>query len=149
MDLRGWQPINDQVFIERLEPMIQPQHGLVLTDQNAENKPILRKGRVLACGPGKWIEGTWWKVRPRSAAGIERGNVDLLSQWEWFSGYREQLDVKLGMTVLFNARWNDLAHGELRGTGADKLGPLERPLSYKFDPTIHLVQEADIAGILG
>jgi hypothetical protein len=51
-------------------------------------------------------------------------------------------------TVLFNARWNDLAHGELRGTGADKSGPLERPLSYKFDPTIHLVQENDIAGIL-
>lgn len=151
MDLRGWQPINDQVFIERLEPMIQPQHGLVLTDQNAENKPILRKGRVLACGPGKWIEGTWWYLPKRGnyLLDMHRPEAEQTHEWRWLEGYREQLDVKPGMTVLFNARWNDLAHGELRGTGADKLGPLERPLSYKFDPTIHLVQEADIAGILG
>lgn len=68
--------------------------------------------------------------------------------WEWIPGHREHMEVKVGQEVMFNARWNDLAHGELKGTGSDGLGPLERPLSYKFDPLLHLVQEGDIAGIL-
>lgn len=49
-----------------------------------------------------------------------------------------------GDLVLFNSKWNDLAHAENKGTGADGAGPLERPLSYKLDPLTHLVTENDI-----
>jgi hypothetical protein len=77
------------------------------------------KGIVLAVGPGKWQDG-----------------------------YRRPMDVKPGMKVLFNSKWNDLAHGELRGTGADGSGPLERPISYKLDANLHLVTEGDIFAIV-
>lgn len=56
--------------------------------------------------------------------------------------------LKPAMLVLFNSRWNDLAHAENVGTGADGKGPLERPLSYKLDPLTHLVTEDDIFCIL-
>jgi len=142
--------MNDGVLIERLEPMLKERGGIVLTDEIVGNGPILRRGKVLACGPGRWVAGTWWK---KCAAEISamRAQVypDLLDDgwtWEWLPGYRETLDVNPGDRVLFNARWNDFAHDELRGTGSDKSGPLERPLPIGFDPMIHLVQEADIAG---
>lgn len=144
------QPMNDSVLIERLEPMIKMRGGIYLTDDTNGNGPILRRGRVLACGPGKWVEGTWWKVKKSMAL----PNSDITGfypeyrEWEWLEGHREPLDVKPGMTVLFNARWNDFEHGELRGTGSDKSGPLERPLPVGYDEKIHLVQEADIVGIL-
>jgi len=147
----SWQLSNDSVLIERLEPIEEPVKGLILTDAKADGKMILRKGRVLSVGPGKWVPGTWWKVkRYANTHGVERGNIDLIDwrEWRWIPGYREHLEVKPGDLVLFNARWNDLAHAENRGSGADGRGPLERPLSYKFDPRIHLVQEADIAGKL-
>ncbi len=151
-----WQPLNDGVLIKRIDKKL-PAWGIMLTDEMQSNGPILREGIVLACGPGKWIEGTWWYVgqwyRLIESTIDERKvpHIDTwqkTGQWEWLDGYREQMDVKLGMKVLFNARWNDFAHGELRGTGSDGNGPLERPLSYRFDPTVHLVQEGDIAGIL-
>lgn len=115
-----WQPMNDGVLVQRIDKPA-PASKIVLTDETSSNSPILREGIVLAVGPGKRDE----------------------------DGYREPLAVKPGDKVLFNARWNDLAHQELKGTGSDGSGQLERPLSYKFDPTIHLIQEADIAGLLG
>jgi len=134
-DLRNWQPMNDGVLIERLEPMIKVRGGIYLTDDTNGNGPLLRRGKVLACGLGKWVKGMWWYFESRNG-------------WEWIPSHREQMDVKPGMTVLFNARWNDFSHGELRSTGSDKSGPLERPLPVGYDEKIHLVQEADIAGIL-
>src|SRR5216683_5466420 len=109
-----WQPMNDGVLIKRINKE-NPAWGIMLTDETAGNGPILREGIVLACGPGKRDE----------------------------DGDRVPLDVKPGDKVLFNVRWNDFANAELRGTGSDLKGPLERPLSYRFDPMIHLVQEAD------
>jgi chaperonin GroES len=53
------------------------------------------------------------------------------------SGKRIPLDVKPGDKVLFNSRWNDFSAAE-HG----------RPLRYDQDPMIHLVQEADIFGIV-
>ena len=47
------------------------------------------------------------------------------------------LDVKPGDKVLFNSKWNDF--------GAAEHG---RPLPLGADPTLHLVQEADIFGII-
>jgi hypothetical protein len=137
-----WQPMEDQVFIERLEPIQQGRKSpIVITDlATADNKMLLRKGRVLAVGPGKWIPGTWRFRHTRIG-----------DFWDWFDGYRETPAVKPGQLVIFNARWNDLRHGELRPIGSDRYSrsaPLERPLSYRFDERIHLVQEADIAGIL-
>lgn len=57
--------------------------------------------------------------------------------------------LNAGMLVLFNSKWNDLAHAENTGSGADGKGPLERPLSYKLDKLEHLVTEDDIFCILG
>ena len=120
-----WQPLGDAVFIERLEPIEQERGGrIILTDMREDNKMLLRKGKVLAVGPGKRDE----------------------------DGELIPPEVKPGDMVIFNARWNDLAHAELRPIGSDvknRKAPLERPLSYRFDATIHLIQEADIAGILG
>lgn len=131
----NWQPTGDGVLIRRVEQNV-PRETVLLTDKDSGNGPRMAKGVVLAVGPGKWIEGTWWHFsHPQS-------------RWEWIPGHREHMEVKVGQEVMFNSRWNDLAHGELKGTGSDGLGPLERPLSYKFDPLLHLVQEGDIAGIL-
>src|SRR5438128_11710242 len=99
------QPQNDRVLIQRIEDV--PRGTILLTDRS---KSI--KGLVLAVGPGKWIEGTWWKTRPRFISGVERGNIDLLSQWEWIPGHRERLAVKPGMKMRFNSQWNDLAAGQ-------------------------------------
>lgn len=151
--IRNWQPMGDSVLIERLEPIEQQRSSsIVLTDMKQDGKMILRKGRVLAVGPGKWHPGEWWwRSLAYYLAGhpgqyySDANNQDL---WEWIPGWRETPEVKPGDMVIFNARWNDLAHAENRGSGADGRGPIERPLSYRFDPTIHLVQEADIAGIL-
>jgi hypothetical protein len=57
-------------------------------------------------------------------------------------------DVKPGMSVLFNSKWNDFSAGENVGTGADGLGPLTRPLPLGADPKLHLVTEGDIFGII-
>ena len=79
------------------------------------------KGVVVAIGPGKWHPATWWKVKDK---------------WEWLDGWREQMDVQVGQHVLFSSKWNDLAedYGEILPLGAD--------------PQLHLVQQADIIGIL-
>lgn len=122
--------------------MIQPRAGRVLI-QRIEDPPGLIqltdlpksiKGLVLAVGPGKWIPGEWWKFQKTG--------------WEWIPGYRQQMTVKPGMKVLFNSKWNDFSHGELKGTGSDLAGPLERPLAIGADPMLHLVQEADIFSIV-
>lgn len=145
IEVRQIAPLNDSVLIERLDPIEQEQKGLIIKPDKRkdEGKMILRKGRVLAVGPGKWIPGAWWY--------LPCGEFYDCRQWEWIPGYRETPEVKPGMTVIFNARWNDLAHAELKPQGPDiksRTWPLERPLSYLYDPHIHLVQEADIAGWL-
>lgn len=118
--LQDWQPMNDSVLIKRLEPIVKVRGGIYLTDDANGNGPLLREGVILACGPGRRDE----------------------------DGARVPLEVRPGMKVLFNARWNDFANQELRGSGSDRSGALERPLPIGYDATIHLVQEADIAGIL-
>lgn len=127
--------LDDRVLVKRIEE----RSALRVTD-----KPKSIKGVILSVGPGKWHPGEWWKVPARGTAGVEQGNIGLLKVWEWFPGYRETPQVKVGDYVLFNSRWNDLAHAENKGTGADLKGPLERPLSYKLDPLTHLIREADI-----
>lgn len=140
-------PLEDRVIVRRIATPI-PKSAIVLTDsRKADKQAIMCEGIVLACGPGKWVEGTWWYTRQHFEDFAEF-DTDVF-EWEWIPGYRERLDVQPGDKVLFNARWNDFAHDELKGTGADGTGPLERPLSYRFDPMVHLIQEADIAGKLG
>ena len=120
------QPTEDRVLIQRLD---EPS-SILLTDQ-----PKSIKGLVLAVGPGKWIEGTWWHFLTGE-------------RWRWIDGHREPVTVQPGQIVAFNSRWNDLSHAENKGTGADGKGPLERPLSYNLAKNQHLVREADIFGIL-
>jgi hypothetical protein len=132
---------SDRILVRRLEE----RAALTLTDQ-----PKSIKGVVLAVGPGKWIPGTWWKV------GISADMPDIANfywskedgAWEWIPGYYQTPEVKPGMCVLFNSKWNDFSAGENVGSGADGKGPLERPLSYKLDKTLHLVTEGDIFAIV-
>ncbi len=121
-----WELRDDRVLIRRIE---EPT-SISITD-----KPKGIKGIVLATGPGKWIPGEWWFLRSKK-------------KWEWFPGHRQHPEVKHGMSVLFNSKWNDLRAGELVGTGSDLSGPLERPLSIHADPLLHLVSEADIFCII-
>lgn len=141
--LRNWQPMEDQVFIERLESIERPgKNKIVLTDMaTADNEMLLRKGRVLAVGPGKWVPGTWWKENNVSGRAImydDNLEVNEHGAWRWHPGYRETPTIKPGQLVIFNARWNDLKDRDL-----------ENRLHYNLDENIHLVQENDIAGVLG
>ena len=103
------------------------------------------KGVVLSVGPGKWHPGEWWLTKLGDVRNSTTGEiVGTVRGWSWQEGWRERMEVKPGDTVLFNSRWNDFAHAENKGTGADGKGPLERPLSYKQDSKLHLVREADI-----
>ena len=72
----NWQPLNDRVLIERLE---EAPKGIIITDSD---KSTL--GRVVAVGPGKWVEG------------VNGGMV------------RARLDVKPGDLVRFNSKWSDM-----------------------------------------
>lgn len=138
--IRNWQPMNDGVLIERLEPIDQGQGVIKAPDGVKHEGMILRRGRVLAVGPGKWHLGEWWKLKSNLFPDMR--------SWQWIPGWRETLEVKPGDLVIFNARWNDFSDACNRGSGADGRGPMERPLSYRFNPNVHLVQEADIAGVL-
>jgi len=108
------QPRNDRVLIRRIE---EQKSNLILTDADKS-----MKGIVLKVGEGKWIEGTWWKIRER---------------WEWIDGYHARMEVKPGDFVYFNSKWNDFAedHYDNLPIGAEK--------------GLHLVQEADILAKIG
>jgi chaperonin GroES len=79
-----WQPMGDGVLIRRLEPIEQARESkIIITDMaTADAKMLIRKGLVLAVGPGKRDE----------------------------DGERIEPDVQPGDVVLFNARWNDFAN---------------------------------------
>jgi hypothetical protein len=98
---------------------------------------------VLAVGPGKWIEGAWWKRFEPLTLYMEDADTGKPfsvpvpgSEWEWVPGYRETPEVSPGQIVLFSSKWNDLASTHYDD---DK--------SALFDPLLHLIQEADILGI--
>lgn len=59
-------------------------------------------------------------------------------------------EVQPGQKIMFNARWNDFTHGELKGSDCDGKGPLERPMpQWQWDKRdLHLITEGDIAGII-
>jgi co-chaperonin GroES (HSP10) len=131
--MRMIQPRNDRVLIRRIDE----QKGLItLTDA-----PKGLKGTVLAVGPGKWHEGDW-EYRQFYAYSTKDEGGELLESagefqaWEWEPGWRQEPSVKPGDTVLFNSVWNDFSKDHY-----DDL-PLEA------EPTLHLIQEADIFGIL-
>ncbi len=74
------EPRNDLVLIERIE---EPQRGALVVPDIAKSKSI--KGKVLAVGPGKWVEG-------------ENGEQ-----------VRQRCEVLIGDIVYFNSKWSDLA----------------------------------------
>jgi hypothetical protein len=96
--LKRCEPRNDRMIVQLIE---EPQtSAILLTDA----KPLIggdcRKARVLKVGPGKWIEGEWWKVRKRD------GGL-LYEAWEWFEGCRRPIAVSPGQIVLIG-NWVDL-----------------------------------------
>lgn len=75
------EPRNDYILIERVQDAYQI--GRIFIPEAAREKGL--QGKVLAVGPGKWIEG------------INGGRV------------RRTPELKPGDIVLFNSKWNDLA----------------------------------------
>lgn len=69
-----------------------------------------------------------------------RGKVLAVGPGKWVDGELEPLGVKVGDTVLFNSKWNDFAD--------DHYGKHVKDLPLGADPKVHLLQEADIIGIL-
>jgi co-chaperonin GroES (HSP10) len=110
-------PRHDRVLIQRIGDI--EQIGSIYLPDSARERSC--KGVVIATGPGKWHEATWWKVKEK---------------WEWCDGWREQMDVRPGQTVLFSSKWNDLA--------AD----YDKELPIGSDASLHLVRQADIIGII-
>ena len=125
-------PRNDRVLIRRIEEP-EAKVGSIVVPDVARSKAI--KGEVLAIGPGKWVEGTWWQ---RSELRDFGGKKDFVTfrWWEWIGGHRVPPEVHPGQIVLFSSKWNDLASTHYDD---DK--------SALFDPLLHLIQEADILGI--
>jgi hypothetical protein len=141
--VRTIDPMGDRVLIQRIE-----EPGTIMATDAAKSI----KGIVLSVGPGKWHPGEWWRVR-RPVPGLDlppcnKRGCTFCYEWQWQDGWLEPLDVKPGMKVLFNSRWNDFSAGEQAGTGADGKGALARPLPLHADPMLHLVQEADIIAIV-
>ena len=132
--IRSFDLTEDRVLIRRIE---EPS-SIEMTD-----KPKGIKGVILGTGPGKWIPGEWYKVGEWFRLGKKSPWLKA-GEWEWFPGHRQYMEVKPGMSVLFNSKWNDFTSGENKGTGSDFSGPLARPLPLKADPMIHLIREADI-----
>jgi chaperonin GroES len=93
--------------------------GSIYLPDSAREKSM--KGIVISVGPGKWHAPTWWKIK---------------GKWEWLEGWREAMDVQPGQTVLFSSKWNDLA------------SDYTEDLPVGADPQLHLVQIADIIGII-
>jgi chaperonin GroES len=98
-----FQPLHDNILIQRIDVY---QVGRILIPEVARTKSL--KGKVLAVGPGKWVEG------------VNGGHV------------RKTMDVQPGDMVIFNSRWNDIA------------GDHEDEMPAGSDPSLHLIQEADV-----
>lgn len=90
-------PLNDRLFIERIDP--PARIGLIWLPDTAVGKGLL--GRIVAKGPGKWIESDFWSVK----------QPDGSRKWEWRDGYRQPIDYQVGQTVYFNSRWDDANTG--------------------------------------
>lgn len=69
------EPLQDYVLIERIE---EAPKGLIVIPDVAREKSI--KGKVLAVGPGKRVDGI-----------------------------RKPVDVKVGELVLFNSKWSEFS----------------------------------------
>lgn len=138
------QPRNDYVLVQRLE---EPQKGRIIVPDVAKEKGI--KGKVLATGPGKWVPGEWWKVRKQIGLAAAKFDIQGPAQghpptpiyayeWEWFPGHLQPMEVKPGMTVFFNSKWNDF--------GADHYTmEAQMEARHRIERNrLHLIQEADI-----
>ena len=111
-------PRHDRVLIQRIGDV--ERIGSIYLPDSARERSY--KGIVIATGPGRYHEATWWKIK---------------GKWEWLDGWREKMEVKPGQLVLFNSKWNDLADDHTAEN-----------LPVGTDPRLHLVQEMDIVGIL-
>jgi len=111
-------PRHDRVLIQRIGDV--ERIGSIYLPDSARERSY--KGVILAVGPGKWEDAGWWKVR---------------GEWKWFDAERIPLTVHVGQTVLFHSKWNDFDDGH---TGEN--------LPLGADATLHLVQEADIFGVI-
>jgi len=154
----GIRLLGDRVLVRR-DPPAEVQNGVIVLPSNpahaaASDGPQNATGTVLAVGNGKWVPGEWWKVPDTATwidlAAINYGDLERNEHglWEWIPGHRQPIGVFPGQRVLFNARWNDFAAGEMVGTDCDGKGPLERPLPIGSDSYLHLISEGDIAGVL-
>lgn len=116
------QPQQNMVVIESVPT---PEHGRIVIPDIAKQRSLM--GKVIATGPGKWIPGDWYKV----GEWFDWHGIKLKAgTWKWFPGYYRVPEVKVGMTVLFNSKWNDLASTHYADDAIER--------------DMHLVMEEDI-----
>lgn len=103
--IREMGPRNDQVLIKPFPAT--PRGGRVFGELGRIIVPDVgeepsRTGEVLAVGPGRWMPGEWWNVHkyPDGACACEYDGLPE-RHWEWFQGYRETPELKVGDFVLF------------------------------------------------
>jgi co-chaperonin GroES (HSP10) len=110
--IRRVEPMRDRILVQLLETE-QRMSSIVLTDP----KPLIggmRKAVVLKTGPGKWVEGEWWKVRKKGNQFVYPPShprawqvVDEAYEWEWLPGHRRPVSVSTNQIVLIG-NWVDL-----------------------------------------
>lgn len=127
--LSNWQPMADRVIIERLDLELKFS-PILITDADKS-----LKGRVLAVGPGKRVGGDWWHVGGEWIVGQDGLHYKVGGDWEWIPTYAEPMKVKVGDLVYFNSKWHDL--------GSDY-----QHHAWWDNPSMHLVQQGDILGIV-
>lgn len=124
------QPRNDRVLIRRIE---EPEQviGSIIVPDIAREKAL--KGEVIAVGPGRWEPGEYWWVKDYDVM-----TDSFVRKWEWVPGHRVSNWVHPGQVVYFSSKWNDLASTHYDDDKA-----------ALFDPLLHLIQAADIYGVVG
>lgn len=106
-------PRNDRVLVQREQEA--DKIGSIHIPDSAQEKSY--RGKVLAVGPGKMVEGV---------------NGDMV---------RRPCEVKPGDTVIFSSKWNDLAADHYSTTSSEEF------FSSADRDRLHLIQEADVIAI--
>lgn len=113
--LKDWEPLSDRIIV-RLLPREVKAGAIQLTDPEPLIGGACRNAVVLRCGPGKWVEGEWWKTKSEfrhlSDTPHAWNAYESHDEWTWFPGHRREVVVKPGDQVLIG-NWVDLESGDV------------------------------------
>jgi len=104
--IRRVEPMHDRILVQLVDE--PPVGRIVLTDRKQLISGDVRKAVVLKTGPGRWVEGEWWKVKVHQRMKLPAESDDMFGfEWRWYKGYRRPVSVLPGQLVLIG-NWVDL-----------------------------------------